>query len=657
MMYRILLLHLLFLCYGLSAQNSKKGFKQLEKAEYEKSYDDFVNVLEDDRQNPAALLGCALILADDRSPLFDLIGAWEYASTLKPNIEKLSTEEIEFIGEYFRNTETRSISRPVKKKIEYAVETIEAKLIKYVREENNLEIVYNVLEKFPDFRHKANVMHIRNQLEFRQYEKSNTLEGYVEFIGKFPDAAQVDRAIKYRNRLAFDKASQLNTVEAYKEYIRQYPKAIEYNQAVKNLNAVAFIRAKQINSINAFDDFIAEYPDALEIGEAKKLQMGLLYEYAKKIQTLEAYNVFIRKYPEGQQYIDIFNLKSLDNGMRFIGAHPVASNNIQWARSFENEETGERSAALAVDSLNAYILGGTVFRNDTGSTDVWIIKLGDDGKMIWNKYIGEGYNDELQILVPGRHQEILGAGYTWLGTDSSSRESWLFKLGPDGQKLWSKKLGKLHIRSILLTGAGSVFLGGYQENDTSGRKYSIMALNENGKKLWSRTYTGKGEIIGLSELPDKRVLIAGNHWRAKIDTRGYIVWESSFNETDSILAATVLRGGEILYTGLRNGTNQMIIKTGPDNKILLEKEIIGTDVLQSVQSLLPGSQNQLIALCKYFNNQAINWVNTLNGTIQKSVLLPPEIMFSGICTDMRNNLLLVGFTGELLVIKNGGITF
>jgi hypothetical protein len=657
MMYRFIFLLLLFLCYGLSAQNSKKGFKQLEKAEYEKSYEDFTGALEDDRQNPAALLGCALILADDKSPLFDLIGAWEFASNLKQNIDKLSEEEIEFIGEYFRNTETRSISRPVKKKIEYAIETIEAKLIKYVREENNLEIVYNVLEKFPDFRHTANVMHIRNQLEFRNYEKNNTLEGYVEFIGKFPDAAQVDKAIKYRNRLAFEKASQVNTVEAYKEYIAQYPKAIEYNQAVKNLNAVAFVRAKQLNNIKAFDDFIAEYPDALEIGEAKKLQMGLLYEYAKKIQTLEAYNEFIRKYPEGQQYIDIFNLKSLDNGMRFIGSHPVASNNIQWARSFENEETGERSAFLAVDSLNAYILGGTVFRNDTGSTDVWILKLRDDGKMIWNKYIGEGYNDELQLLVPGRHQEIIGAGYTWLGTDSSSRESWLFKLGPEGQKIWSKKLGKLHIRTVLQTSAVSDFLGGFQENDTSGRKYSIMALNENGKKLWSRTYTGNGEIIGLSELPDKKILIAGSKWRAKIDSKGYIIWESMFNETDSILAATVLRGGEILYTGLRNGNNQLIIKTGPDNKIVLEKEITGTDALLSVQSLLPGNQNQLISLCNYLNDQSINWINTLTGDIQKSVILPSEILFSGISTDMRNNLLLVGFTGELLIIKNGGISF
>ncbi len=125
------------------------------------------------------------------------------------------------IGEYFQNTETRIRNIPVKKKIDYAIETVEAKLIKYVREENNLDLVYEVLEKFPDYKYHDNVMHIRNQLEFRKYEKQNTLEGYLEFIQKFPDAAQIDKAKRYRNKLAYDKAVQTNTVEAYKEYMKR----------------------------------------------------------------------------------------------------------------------------------------------------------------------------------------------------------------------------------------------------------------------------------------------------------------------------------------------------------------------------------------------------------------------------------------------------
>src|SRR5512133_3705664 len=207
------------------AQSTKRAFKLLEKAEFDKAYVLFKEAYSENKESPAALLGLTLLLADDSSSYYNLIDSWKYACSLKVNIEKLSTEELEFIGEYFYNTEKRHISRPVKKKIEYAIETVEAKLIKYVREENNLEIVYQVLKDFPDFKYYENVTHIRNQLEFRKYEKQNTLEGYLEFMKKFPDAAQIEKAIKNRNKLAFENAGKVNTVESYKAFIKMYPDA------------------------------------------------------------------------------------------------------------------------------------------------------------------------------------------------------------------------------------------------------------------------------------------------------------------------------------------------------------------------------------------------------------------------------------------------
>jgi tetratricopeptide (TPR) repeat protein len=646
------LIQILSISVELSAQNTKKGFKLLEKADYNKSRDVFREVISENSQNPAGCLGLALIHADEKSPFYDLITAWEYVITLKKNLDMLTPEEIETIGEYFLNTEVRPSNRPVKKKIDYAVETIEAKLIKYVREENNLDIVCKVIEKFPDFRYYNNVVHIRNQLEFRKYEKQNTLDGYLEFIRKFPDAAQVEKAIKYRDKLAFEKACEINTVEAYRYYIKQYPDAIEYNLAVRNLNSVAFQKAKQANTIKALDDFILEFPDALEVGEAKLLQKQLLYEYAKKIQTIEAYNEFIRKYPEGQQYIDIFNLKSLDNGMKFIGTHPFPSNNIQWARSFDEEETTELSACLVVDSLNSYVLGGSVLRSDTGYTDAWVIKINADGKMIWNKYVGEEFNDELDILKIYGINEVLGTGFTWLGKDSSSRESWLFKLGPDGKKLWSKKLGDIHVRSVLIASSGNIFLGGFQQNDSSSRKYAVVALNENGKRLWNRTYTGNGEIIYLSELNDRGLLIAGTGWRAKMDQRGYLSWESMFNPDDSMMAAQVLPKGEIFYAGIRGNGKQVFIKTSYDNKLIFDKEINLSDQLRSINRIIQGAPNQMIALSTFDRYQEIQWINTLKGEIQKSVRLPAEIKIMDLVKDRQKNLLLIGFTGQILVIKN-----
>jgi hypothetical protein len=654
-MYKIVVIPFLFFALALSAQNSKKGFKFLEKLEYEKSAEVFREVLKEKSDDPAASFGLAMIYGDEKSPLFNLVDAWDFALKCRSNLEKILPEELEYIGEYFQNTETRIRNIPVKKKISYAIETVEAKLIKFVREENNLDLVYEVLEKFPDFKYHDNVMHIRNQLEFRKYEKQNTLDGYLEFIQKFPDAAQIDKAKRYRNKLAYDQAVQKNTAEAYKEYMKNYPDAQECNQAVKMLNAAAFQEAKKENTVPGFDNFILNYPDALEVADAKILQKGLLYDYAKKIHTLEAYNEFIAKYPDGQQYIDIFNLRSLDKGMKLMETRGFPSNNLQWARSFGSEDTKEFSACMAIDSLNNLIVGGTVVRSDTGKTDAWVIKTGPDGKMIWNKMVGEEFNDELSILENGRHNEILGVGQTWLGLDSSSRETWIFKMGADGQKLWNKKLGRLKVNFLLTGGSGNIYLAGSESTDTSTGKYAIVALNENGKHLWNRTYSGSGELVKLCQLPNNYLLLAGNHWRAKIDGHGYLVSESSFAPTDSIVQATTLPKGEILYLGIRNKTKTVLIKTSWDNKPIYDKEAFPQDTLNSVRTIIPGTEGQVVALMDFARHQTVSWLNIATGAVVKTVQLPSGLKVSGIRRDYEGNLVLVALDGEIILIKNTGV--
>jgi hypothetical protein len=265
------------------AQNIKRGYKQLEKLDYEKAKELFEKITEESPDDVGAHFGLAMVYADNNSGYFDIVEAWYHIHAMKENISRLTQEEIEVIGEYFINTEVRRTSRPVKKKIDIAIEAVEAKLIKYVREENNLDIAYRVLEKFPDFRHYDNIIHIRNQLEFRKYEKQNTLAGYVEFITNFPQAAQIDKAKKHIYKLAFQAAKSKNTVAAYNQYLNEYPESEYYQTAIKHRNAAAFAKVKQVNTIQAYEDFIAKYPNALEISEARVIQQNLLYQQAKRL--------------------------------------------------------------------------------------------------------------------------------------------------------------------------------------------------------------------------------------------------------------------------------------------------------------------------------------------------------------------------------------
>jgi hypothetical protein len=310
---------------------------------------------------------------------------------------------------------------------------------------------------------------------------------------------------------------------------------------------------------------------------------------------------------------------------------------------------------MTIDSLNNPIAGGTVVRSDTGRSDVWVIKTGPDGKMIWNKTVGEEYNDELSILENGRHNEILGVGHTWLGLDSTSRETWIFKMGADGQKLWSKKLGHIKVNCLLIAGTGNIYLAGSESTDTSSAKYAIVALNENGKHLWNRTYTGNGELVKLCLLPNNYILMAGNHWRAKIDAHGYLLSESSFAATDSIMNAITLPKGEILYTGVRNRNKAVLIKTSWDNKPIFDKEAFQQDSLYSVRSIIPGNEGQVITLMDFARHQSVSWISIATGAVVKTVQLPSGLIVTGIRKDYEGNLMLVALDGEIILVKNTGV--
>lgn len=528
----------LLLCLSLSAQNAKKGFKSLEKGEHEKAKEIFEKSLSANKNDVAANFGMAMILADDKSKYFDIIEAWAYILNVQGKTSALSQEEIEYIGEYFSNTEVRRTSRPVKKKIAIAIEAVEDRLIKYVREENKLEAVYAVLDKYPDFKYYDNVIHIRNQFEYRKYEKINTLAGFEEFISKFPDAAQVPKAENHRNRLAFEDIKDKDQVAAYNKYILDYPNSEYVQAAIKLRNAAAFAEAKRVHTLAAYNDFVEQYPNALEINEAKKFQKQLMYEKAKQVRSIAAYNEFIRKYPEGMYYIDVFNLKSEELGSQYINKLQIGTENLRWARGFDNNEQIESARSVCATNDGGTVIAGIVAESDTAYSDAWIIKVGEDGKMIWNKTIGQAYDDEIYKALCTSNNEIIVLGYTFVSDDSLAVPmGWMFKLGADGKKIWNKNLGYLRIHAAEITMDDKIYLSTFNAKDTLPQNYQFEVYNQKGLKVAEKKYVQFGQINDFSFSKAGVNFIAGSNWHFAADAKMYINWEDTIprpKQTDHV---------------------------------------------------------------------------------------------------------------------------
>jgi outer membrane protein assembly factor BamD (BamD/ComL family) len=537
----------------LQGQSIKRAYRNLEKLDFEKSNELFSEIIVEEPQNVAAHFGLAVIYSHDNYPGKDYLVAWKHARFTEENINKLDQDNEEILKEYFISTEERRSSRPVEKKIALANEQMLDKLIRLVRESNDLEIVYQVIEEFPDFRYAENVIHIRNYLEFRAVEKENTIDAYNRFITRFPDAAQVPQALDQRNKLAFNKAKEENTIASLNTFINQYGNSRYIHEAIRIRNSLAFKKAKRLNTIEAFEDFIKTYPDAIELLTAKKIQKQLIYERAKEVNTLEAYNEFIKKYPEGVQFIDIFNLKTAHLGDEFKIANKYPVYNLNWIRVFDNNSKNDIFAESEIDSDGNIIMAATTQNNDN-NVNAWCLKLNEKGEMLWNKQVGEFGTDVLTNVAVNSANELFFAGVmNKTHIDSADGKAWLFKLNSNGHKLWNRSLGDLNLNDLKVDSEGNLIAGGYVEpNDTSNTiHYEVIKLNRSGKRLWSRTYTNKGRVNALCLSQDNQILVGGDKWAFLLDKEGYIQWEHYTEPTDSITAVEITGNGYIL-AGTRN---------------------------------------------------------------------------------------------------------
>ncbi len=625
-------------CILTNGQSLKRGFKSLGKLEYDKAYNAFKDILSSDKNNIAANFGMALVLADDSSSYFDIIDAWEYIERIQNRMGELSQEEIEIIGEYFLESEISKdkSNRPVKKKIENALNAIEARLIKYIREENNLDAVYETLNRYPNFRHYDNIVHIRNQFEFRKYEKQNTLEAYEEFMKKFPDAAQIDKAKRYRNQLAFEKAKSQNTPNAYTTYITQFPESEYIQAAIKLRNAAAFADAGRINTLEAYDKFISEYPDALEVAEAKIRQQNILYEKARRIRSLQAYNEFIQKYPEGQYFIDIFNLKASELGAQYLRDQNFTSPGILWAKGFDNNNRIESGGSVITNPQGEYIIACNTRDNDTAFADAWILKLDATGKMLWNKTIGQSFEDSICDVLLDSKGNIIVLGYTHLSADSASKMGWMFKLGSDGKKIWNKNLGKINVNACAIDENDRIYIGGSVARDTLGVQYAISIFNAEAKKIGERVYTGRGSVNDLLFTADGNMMLCGSNWVSLMDPRRYILWDASVSPPSVVTHCGMTFTGDFYLAGaskksilyakyLANGTKAWLQSYDKTDTTLIVRDIasVAQDNLLVLEQRNGGAkiklfskEGKLLATKELFGNNEVESVLTdKNGTI------------------------------------------
>ena len=191
-----------------------------------------------------------------------------------------------------------------------------------------------------------------------------------------------------------------------------------------------------------------------------------------------------------------------------------------------------------------YIVAGETWSFDAGKGDIWILKLGPDGSIDWQKT----YGDEDEDLVRSIQQTIDG-GYIVAGETESFgagfRDAWILKLNADGTVEWQKTFGspnnKDYVGSIQQTTDGGYIVAG----NTSGDAW-ILKLNADGTVEWQMIYdvefyhsfdinsiqqtTDRGFIVAGGIVPDRSIFIERDVCIMKLRPGGSVEWAKVYRD-------------------------------------------------------------------------------------------------------------------------------
>ncbi|MCP4365811.1 MAG: hypothetical protein GY800_11020 [Planctomycetes bacterium] len=252
---------------------------------------------------------------------------------------------------------------------------------------------------------------------------------------------------------------------------------------------------------------------------------------------------------EGKEMIDTLVLKLRPDGT------------VEWRKSYGGSRW-DMISSIQQTSDGGYVAAGFTSSFGVKARNCWVLKLSRDGTVEWQKtYGGEGWDEADSIQQTGDGGYIV-AGMT--GSFGEKFDFWVLKLGSDGTVEWQKSYGGSDqdmARSIRQTGDGGYIVAGMTRSFGAGAytyDFLVMKLRPDGTVEWGKTYGGDFEDWGSSiqQTGDGGYLVAGrtdsfipgrdDAWVLKLRPDGTVEWQKSYGtrEGDGAWASSIEETGD-----------------------------------------------------------------------------------------------------------------
>jgi len=146
--------------------------------------------------------------------------------------------------------------------------------------------------------------------------------------------------------------------------------------------------------------------------------------------------------------------------------------NQKWIWPKEGHIKHYMANCVQPDNDGSLMFAGTKFNEENDSWQIWVLKLGHDGRTEWSRVFGVKNNFQAYFVHPTQDRGYILAGEIW-SKNETDRSTLIIKFDSEGSKVWVKNYKKEDdcvATRIYPDNEGGYYMAGYMKSRASGRE-------------------------------------------------------------------------------------------------------------------------------------------------------------------------------------------
>ena len=215
-----------------------------------------------------------------------------------------------------------------------------------------------------------------------------------------------------------------------------------------------------------------------------------------------------------------------------------------WEKTYGGEQNDAGFHFIESNDSN-YIVVGNTYSFGNGGSDIYVLKIDENGDTLWTKTYGT-QNNEFSFSIKKQNGKYLIVGNTET-SDSSESDIYIIKIDENGNLIWSKTIQNPSLeyaRDFEITQEGEILIVGFIKAQGGNFDAYILKTDSLGNLLWQKRYGGNmDEFLYSLCKGENEYLIVGNTYSfgnggsdiyvLKIDENGDTLWAKTYGREDN----------------------------------------------------------------------------------------------------------------------------